>query len=135
MIKKAGLFVISAAFLAYFISPVEEEPKPLPEETKIEQKTKSTPSDDTDYWGSDESEEEQEFVFGEPMVSTDPIIDTDESSDSNGEDEAGDASESAPRSSVSAQESFSRTVKSRPIHSSSPKPGELGSAENPIRLN
>ncbi|HEY9091667.1 hypothetical protein [Parasphingorhabdus sp.] len=138
MIKKAALFVISAAFLVYFIAPVEEEQKPQPTEIKAEQKPVSAPSKDADYWGDDaygEDSDEQEFVFGEPMMSTDPIIDTDEFTDNRSEDGSGDERETASSSTNSSQNRPSAPAKSRPIHSSSPKPGELGSAENPILLN
>lgn len=138
MIKEAGLFVISAAFLVYFISPVKEEPSPPP--PKIETKTKavSSISADAAYWGDDEygnDDSEQEFVFGEPMVSTEPYSQSDSSSDSDKAKEAETNRETASRSVSPPDSHSSRTVKRQPIHSSSPKPGELGSAENPIPLD
>lgn len=134
MIKEAGIFIVSAAFLVYFISPVEEEKKTLPAQVETEQKAASAPAKNTDYWGDDEygaGDDRQEFVFGEPMVSTDPVTDIDESSDGRNEDER----ETASSSTAPSKDPPARIANSRPIHSSSPKPGELGSAENPIPLN
>lgn len=138
MIKEAGLFLISAAFLVYFISPVKEEPSPPPVKIETNQKAVSSTSNDADYWGGDEygeDDNEQEFVFGEPMVSTEPITQSDYSSGSDGADEADKTRETASSTVSPPDNTSSRSVKNRPIHSSSPKPGELGSAENPIPLD
>lgn len=136
MIKKAGIFVVSAGFLVYFISPAEEEQKPPPAKIEAPQKAVSSTDEEADYWGGEEygeGDNEQEFVTGEPMVSTEPVSATGYTSD--GEDGAGDDREDAAKSVPASEPPSPRATKNRRIHSSSPKPGELGSAENPIPLN
>jgi len=137
MIKEAGLFIISTGFLIYFISPVQKEQEPPPAKIEAKQKAVSATNDDSDYWGEEEHDEEadgQEFVFGEPMMSTEPFGEIDYSDSYDEESQSDDRkleSEPTPSPNVTT----SRTAKSRRIHSSSPKPGELGSAENPIPFN
>jgi hypothetical protein len=136
MIKEAGLFVISAGFLVYFISPRDEQSKPQPTSAETTQRTVSSDEEEADYWGEEKDDEhaEQEFVFGEPMTGTEPASE-DGDSDSYDEDSASREREVASKSKTSSDNTSSPAVKSRRIHSSSPKPGELGSAENPIPLN
>ncbi|MEW4467246.1 hypothetical protein AB1K62_05370 [Parasphingorhabdus sp. JC815] len=130
MIKEAGIFIISAGFLIYFISPVQEEQKPPPVKIETKQKTVSATSNEDDYWGGEEygEEEDQEFVFGEPMMSTEPFSQTDTR---NLDEDYASTDEHVSTSPSPA----SRAVKNRPVHRSSPKSGELGSATNPIPLN
>ncbi|MEH6757677.1 MAG: hypothetical protein V7676_09200 [Parasphingorhabdus sp.] len=133
MIKEAGLFILSAGFLVYFISPVDDKPKPPPSKIETPQKAVSSDEDDAAYWGDEsEDEAEQEFVFGEPMTGTDPTSDDD---DGHKNDEDNRNREVAPKQKASANNGASRPERIPPAHNKSPKPGELGSAENPIPLN
>jgi len=124
MLKEAGLFIISAGFLVYFISPSEEEPKPaVAEATK---KVITTPTQTTDDWGD---EEDEDFVFGEPLVYS-------EDSESEAEDETLEASGVAPVVSPQPIQSVSRrTYRKPPVFKRSPAPGELGSRENPVVMS
>ena len=134
MIKEAGIFVISAAFLVYFIAPVEKEQTPSPVKIETKQKAVSSANANADYWGGDEygeNDNEQEFVFGEPMISTEPISETDHSSDGEQGNGSGEGREVRP----SPASASSGTANSQRVHSSSPKSGEPGSAQNPIVLN
>lgn len=137
MIKEAGLFIISAGFLVYFISPRDEQPKPQTPKIEAPQKTASSYDADADYWGDEADDDEgveQEFVFGEPMTSTDPVSEND---DSDAYDEDDDSSERKVASNSTAASDYEapRAARTSPVNSNSPKPGELGSAENPIPLN
>lgn len=136
MIKEAGLFIISAGFLVYFVSPRDEQPKPQPPKVEAIQETVSSDQEDADYWGGEEDDEdgEQEFVFGEPMTSTNPASEDDDS-DSDDEDEVSREREVASKSAESSDNELSRVATNSRVNANSPRPGELGSSVNPIPLN
>lgn len=127
MLKEAGLFIISAGFLVYFISPSEEEPKPKPPAAEVTKKANTAPAQEADDWGDDEQDED--FVFGEPLVYS-------EDSESEAEDEAQETLSAAPAVSPQPIQSASRrTYRKSPVFKKSPAPGELGSRENPIDMS
>lgn len=134
MMKEAALFTVSSGVLIYFLSPVSEEPVTVPE--KVEQEVKRAPSQSPpvdDSWGyEDEDEyEDEEFVFGEPLVSDDDEYDDeydDENDQTNGE--LSEIVESTNSSSTQAQ--IAQSQKPSRSHPDSPKGNQRGSKENPV---
>ncbi|WP_108809627.1 hypothetical protein [Sphingorhabdus sp. Alg231-15] len=127
MIKKAILFVVSTGTLIYFITPVDDEKaaEPIPEETSTTKP--AVDADASDQWSYDDDEGSDEFVFGEPLAYSD---DDDAPVGNNGE-VAG-----APGPTLSEpKRPIARTNYISPaVYSKAPKPGELGSKDNPIDM-
>ncbi len=124
MLKEAGLFVVSAGLLVYLVSPSEEEPKPVVAEAT--KKANTTPTQEADDW---DDEEDEDFVFGEPLVYS-------EDSESEAEDESVEELGAVPVVSPRPIQSVSRrTYRKAPVFKKSPAPGELGSRENPVVMS
>lgn len=128
MLKEAGLFIISAGFLVYFISPSEEEPKPKPVIAETAKNANADQTQKSDYWDEDDDEEDN-FVFGQP-------VEYSEESTSETDDEAEQETSVAPVVSPQPVRSAKRSAyKKPPVFKKSPAPGELGSRENPIVMS
>lgn len=130
MMKEVALFAVSSSVLFYFLSPVSEDPEAVPEEI-IEQVAQSPAPRQSvdDSWGyEDEEDAEEEFVFGEPLVS-----DNDEDYAEEGDQRAEDIVEIAQTSNNESNLSkAAQTAKSGNAHPDSPQGSERGSKENPI---
>jgi len=130
MMKEVALFTVSSSILFYFLSPVSEEPEAIPEDI-IEEVTQSPAPRQSvdDSWGyEDEEDIEEEFVFGEPIVS-DNDEDYEEDSDQ-GADETADFAQTS--NNVASLSKVAQTAKSGNAHPDSPQGSERGSRENPI---
>ena len=144
MFREATAIVVSVGFLAFFFSPANEEEKPVPVKVEKVKAPKANVSADDQCEVDDADETEEEFVFGEPMTSTDSYYseDADDSDDEDGDDgrnsNLGDSSavkSAATKSSDSSVEVVNGPQRNGPSHPDSPKAGERGSAENPVRLD
>lgn len=124
MIKQAVLFIASTGLLVYFVMPADEtEPK----ETVTQAKTVAKPVSQTnpeDSWDSENGDDDA--VFGEPLT-------YDEEDEPAAEDATTKVPVKAPASLASkvARKTYNRA----PVFRESPKPGELGSKENPVNLS
>ncbi len=124
MIKQAVLFVASTGFLLYFITPADSDnQKPSTIQEASEPKPKyqqNLPAP----WDADSDAEEEEFVFGEPLV----YSDTDETIPEKNDEYSSAAPQVAK---ISRKPNFVNPA----IYSETPKPGQPGSRENPIDLS
>ncbi len=117
MIKEAGLFIISAGALVYFISTKEEEPKPKPVVVEAVKTVNASANQEPEYWGDDEDDEQDGFVFGEPVK-------YDEDNEQLVVEPSG--------SGQSVQSAIGNVYQERQVLENSPAPGEPGSRENPV---
>lgn len=132
MIKAALLFVASAGVLVYFVAPVgEDEAAPVAQEEVQKPQPVREAIDEDDEWGhdDDEGDGEEEFVFGEPMTSDDDDYEEDEN-----EINMGSEVTSTDRAIAERPTEYAEPKSKQSVDPSSPKPGKLGSASNPIVL-
>ena len=133
MLKEAAIFVVSAGTLVYFLAPVGEDEKPQPEPAGQEQVVAvATETSEDDDWGYEDEGEDDDFAFGQSLL---------DSTGSDSAEEVGDPDENRPaRSASRPSENYKRAVAAanrnapRPV-ARTPKPGEIGSEENPRRLS
>ncbi|AMO71943.1 hypothetical protein [Sphingorhabdus sp. M41] len=130
MIKETLLFVAASGMLIYFISPSDEPPEVQPVEIEVQKPVESsvqTSDDNWDYDEGDEAEGDDDFVFGDPMISLD---------DNDGEISSDDVN--APygqqQSGSKANSGGAFAGNREPATSANPRPGERGSIENPIEF-
>jgi len=129
MLKESILLVASTGMVIYFITPSEEPKKVQPVQPEVQEMIQPVAQISEDSWEDDESEEadDENFVFGEPMTFA----------GSENEEEPLDEDRSASLQYQSDDKrSTSRSSGGRNEPSSgSPRPGELGSLQNPIERN
>ncbi|CAO1653361.1 hypothetical protein [Parasphingorhabdus sp. NYA22] len=129
MLKESILLVASTGLVIYFITP-SEEPKPVePVPVEVQEMVQPVAPVSDDGWENEDSEttDDENFVFGEPMVV------------------AGSESEEQPwdedNNVIAGYQSDNKKSRSRSSggsnepSSGSPRPGELGSLQNPIERN
>lgn len=127
MIKQAALFVVSTGTLIYFIMPVDDQ-KPTESIAQETSQTKSTVrTSPSNQWGYDDDEGSDEFIFGEPLEYSD---DADTPADNNGEI----AGTAGPTINEPTKRIARTNYISPAVYSKAPKPGGIGSKENPIDM-
>ncbi|MEH6661097.1 MAG: hypothetical protein V7679_05545 [Parasphingorhabdus sp.] len=129
MLKESILLVASTGLVIYFITP-SEEPKPVePVQAEVQEVVQPVAPVSDDSWEDDETEEsdDENFVFGEPMV-----VAGSESEDQPWDEDNIAGAEYQSDNKKSRSRSFGG---SNEPSSGSPRPGELGSLQNPIERN
>lgn len=127
MIKQAVLFVASTGLLIYFIAPVDEDKKSKPVVQAAAEQKSSGQKDLSNSWYADSDDENEEFIFGEPLV----YSENEEPAPENIGESEGEYKPIAPQV---ARIAGKPNYVSPAIYSEAPKPGGLGSKENPIDL-
>lgn len=135
MLKESILFVASTGLLIYFVTPSEEPAQPETIKAEVEEPSKPVAQSPDNAWGyedeDDEEDEEQSHTFGEPMTGMDDDDDSNQDEDSKDEDVSSDRQDDWSNAG-STTTSYTKT--SKVASPDSPKPGDLGSLENPVVL-
>ncbi len=77
MMKEVALFAVASSALVYFLSPTAEKPAAMPEEIMEEiQPVKAPVESADDSWGYEDEDEDEGFVFGEPIKLQDEDFDS-----------------------------------------------------------
>ncbi|QJB68586.1 hypothetical protein [Parasphingorhabdus halotolerans] len=135
MFKEAAALVVSVGLLTYLFTPVEKEDDPAPVEVESIKTPKAKASKNYQWEVDDGDDAEEEFVFGEPMVSTDINYEENSDEDNDNDDSKSEDVASASRSNDTVRQVERAPEYRGPVHPDSPKPGQRGSAENPIALD
>jgi len=128
MLKESLLLVASTGVLIYFVTPSEEPPQVQPVVEEAPAIIQAEPPEPEDSWEADDSEDggDENFVFGEPMT-----IAGSESQEPWDEDTTPSLQYQPDK--VTSKTRYSGSS-ARPL-AGSPRPGELGSQQNPIERN
>ncbi|MEP2102918.1 MAG: hypothetical protein ABJP02_05785 [Parasphingorhabdus sp.] len=127
MIKQAVLFVVSTGVLIYFIAPVDDDKSSQPVVQKASDPKPSNQSASADSWYADSDDEEEPFVFGQPVTYSD-----DDESDSGNTDEKEREYQSTAGEVTGT--SRKRSYAGVTANSGASKSGRPGSKGNPIDL-
>lgn len=133
MMKEAALFTVSSGVLFYFLSPLSEEPAKVPDEvTQETESAKPEPAKIDDSWGyeGEEDNEDEEFVFGEPLLSDDDGEEDYHEESDQSYDELSNFVASNNKS--SAQTKSSKSASSSTSYTESPQGNQPGSKNNPV---
>ncbi len=128
MIKQAVLFVASTGVLIYFITPVDDDQKRQPAVQEASEPKTRDQQDLSNSWDANGDDENEEFVFGEPLV----YSENDRPSSENEGEEEGEYKPAAPQVTKLVRRA---NYVSPAVYSKAPKPGGLGSKENPIDMS
>lgn len=133
MVKESILFVVSTGLLIYFVTPSEDPPKADAGADEVQTQVTPPVQSSDDGWGYEDGEEQDDesFVFGEPLTSFDNDYETDSDDTSSADEEEGS---SRREQQADAGRSSSRSAsRSQPKYSpNSPQPSEKGGIDNPI---
>ncbi|GAB5488495.1 MAG: hypothetical protein Pars2KO_20650 [Parasphingorhabdus sp.] len=131
MMKEALLFVASTGVLIYFLSPVSQEEKAIPEKIEEPERVPKPTQSVDDSWGYEDEDDttDEDFVFGQPIV----MGDDEDYEDENGDEAAREAgSDLSLANGEERQAAFVESVKSGNAHPDSPQGSQRGSSSNPI---
>lgn len=112
----------------YFITPTDKDDQKPPATQEASKPKSDNQQDLSNSWEADSGNEDEEFVFGEPLV----YSEKDEPSSENKGENEGEYKPAAPQITKIAKRP---NYVSPAIYSEAPKPGELGSKENPIDMS
>lgn len=144
MLKESLTFAVSIGFLIYFVAPTGDDKPPVdpvPETAVAKPVLLAEDEEEEDTWGyEDADEEDEEFNFGESLVGGD--MEDFAFEDSDEVVEAMGAAAPPIQSAAAAQDSdydrpatpSSANQRNVNVTVTSPKPGQLGSVENPISV-